>query len=63
MEKDIVFTTHGIFARNAAASSTGITFSGLTNALDGVTSTEDKIIIMTTNFRDKLSILKKLSCA
>jgi len=53
---DIVFTTHGIFARNVAASSTGITFSGLTNALDGVTSTEDKIIIMTTNFRDKLNL-------
>jgi len=53
---DIVFTTHGIFARNAAASSTGITFSGLTNALDGVTSTEDKLIIMTTNFRDKLNL-------
>lgn len=53
---DIVFTTHGIHARNVAASSTGITFSGLTNALDGVTSTEDKIIIMTTNFRDKLNL-------
>ena len=31
-----------------------VTFSGLLNALDGVTSTEERIIFMTTNHIDRL---------
>ncbi|RWS14314.1 mitochondrial chaperone BCS1-like protein, partial [Dinothrombium tinctorium] len=33
---------------------TNITFSGLLNTLDGVASTEQRIIFMTTNFLDRL---------
>ena len=31
-----------------------LTFSGLLNAIDGVTSTEGRIVFMTTNYRDRL---------
>lgn len=34
--------------------SRGVTFSGLLNALDGVRSQEGRILIMTTNHREKL---------
>ncbi len=34
---------------------TGVTFSGLLNALDGVTSSEERIIFMTTNHISRLS--------
>ncbi len=32
----------------------GVTFSGLLNAIDGVASTEGRILVMTTNHKDKL---------
>ena len=31
-----------------------MTFSGLLNAIDGVTSTEGRIVFMTTNYIDRL---------
>ena len=31
-----------------------LTFSGLLNAIDGVTSTEGRIVFMTTNYVDRL---------
>jgi len=34
--------------------SSGVTFSGLLNALDGVASTEERIVFMTTNFPERL---------
>eukprot|EP00612_Vaucheria_litorea_P005296 CAMPEP_0171460224 /NCGR_PEP_ID=MMETSP0945-20130129/5176_1 /TAXON_ID=109269 /ORGANISM="Vaucheria litorea, Strain CCMP2940" /LENGTH=487 /DNA_ID=CAMNT_0011986365 /DNA_START=18 /DNA_END=1482 /DNA_ORIENTATION=+ len=41
--------------RNAAHSSRGmVTFSGLLNTLDGVTSSEERLIFMTTNFIERL---------
>ncbi|KAG5176121.1 BCS1 N terminal-domain-containing protein [Tribonema minus] len=41
--------------RSASASSRGrVTFSGLLNTLDGVTSSEERLIFMTTNFVERL---------
>ena len=33
-----------------------LTFSGLLNAIDGVTSTEGRIVFMTTNYVDRLDL-------
>jgi chaperone BCS1 len=33
---------------------TRVTFSGLLNAIDGVTSTEERLLFMTTNHIDRL---------
>eukprot|EP00026_Physarum_polycephalum_P007699 Phypoly_transcript_07764.p1 GENE.Phypoly_transcript_07764~~Phypoly_transcript_07764.p1 ORF type:complete len:501 (+),score=89.62 Phypoly_transcript_07764:88-1590(+) len=49
---DILFPHHAAFTRT----NPGITYSGLINAMDGVTSTEDKIIVMTTNHRERLNM-------
>ena len=38
----------------------GITLSGLLNAIDGVASHEGRVLVMTTNFPDKLSCFKVL---
>eukprot|EP00960_Hanusia_phi_P032612 749940-Hanusia_phi.AAC.3 len=40
--------------RNAADASSGLTFSGLLNALDGVAGQEGRLVFMTTNHLDKL---------
>eukprot|EP01111_Echinosteliopsis_oligospora_P015407 TRINITY_DN6095_c0_g1_i1.p1 TRINITY_DN6095_c0_g1~~TRINITY_DN6095_c0_g1_i1.p1 ORF type:complete len:466 (-),score=133.74 TRINITY_DN6095_c0_g1_i1:121-1518(-) len=48
---DIIFG--GKYARGTEST---LTYSGLINALDGVTSTEDKIIVMTTNYRELLNM-------
>jgi chaperone BCS1 len=40
--------------RQAGGKESGLTFSGLLNALDGVASSEGRIIVMTTNHLDKL---------
>lgn len=37
-----------------AEGKTGVTYAGLLNALDGVVSTEERLIFMTTNHLEKL---------
>ncbi len=40
--------------READAAVSGITFSGLLNAIDGVAAQEGRVLVMTTNHRDRL---------
>jgi chaperone BCS1 len=47
---DAAFTS----TRQAQQNQVSVTFSGLLNALDGVASTEERIIMMTTNHLDRL---------
>lgn len=44
--------TEGAAVKNARES--GVTLSGLLNAIDGVSAAEDRILIMTTNYPDKI---------
>lgn len=39
---------------NSNKSSTGITLSGLLNAMDGVASPEERVVFLSTNFKEKL---------
>ncbi|KAF7503414.1 hypothetical protein GJ744_003897 [Endocarpon pusillum] len=41
-------------SRSGAGNDTGITMSGLLNAIDGVASQEGRVLIMTTNFPERL---------
>lgn len=43
-----------IFRERTSQERTGITFSGLLNALDGVGAQEGKLLFMTTNHRERL---------
>lgn len=36
-----------------------LTFSGLLNALDGVASSEARLVFMTTNYVDRLELMHK----
>lgn len=44
----------GLFHRREPAGRTGVTFSGLLNTLDGVMSSEGRILCLTTNHRDRV---------
>ena len=49
---DAVFTQRAAVAKDGYA--TSVTFSGLLNALDGVASTEERIVFLTTNHLERL---------
>lgn len=45
---------HSFGGRSGSGTDTGITMSGLLNAIDGVASQEGRVLIMTTNYPEKL---------
>eukprot|EP01006_Ploeotia_vitrea_P066172 TRINITY_DN94458_c0_g1_i1.p1 TRINITY_DN94458_c0_g1~~TRINITY_DN94458_c0_g1_i1.p1 ORF type:complete len:891 (+),score=90.03 TRINITY_DN94458_c0_g1_i1:111-2783(+) len=51
---DAVFVERNVARSDGAAPTSGVTFSGLLNAIDGVASQEGRIFFMTTNHIEKL---------
>ena len=55
-------TVSGVYAVKAAYEGLSrVTFSGLLNTLDGVASTEARIVFMTTNYLERSLLYSKLS--